>query len=92
MKDMAATEAKARWDELYKEALAAEKRNLKRRLRAAIARKDKTWIFAYCIQQRAAVKKANMDMMLYGTGMYEATEESCLWVLRYCRRLGVPFI
>lgn len=81
-------EFKAGWDK----AVAEEKRLLKARLRRAIAEKDKSFIFAYCVQQRAAVQKAHMDILLYGTGSYEATDISALWVLRYCRRLGVPFV
>ena len=81
-------ELKAAWDA----AVSEEKLLLKQRLRRAIAEKDKSWLFAYCVGQSAAAKKALKDTMLYGTGQYQATEFGSLWVLRYMRRLGVPFV
>lgn len=79
------------WNKHLAKAIAEEKYILKERLRAAIIRRDTAWLFSYCIQQRAAFREAITDQLLYGISMYEATEESVEWVMRYMRRLGVSW-
>lgn len=76
----------------YEAAIREEKRLLKQRVRAAIARKDRNWVFAYCCGQRADYRRMVEETFLFGRSSYITSEKSAEWVLRYTRRLGVPFI
>lgn len=73
--------------DLFKKAVAEEKRNLKRRLRKAIAERDIKFIYYFCCGAHPAYVRSQTDLLLYGASVNYIDEAYVLWVDRYFRRL-----